>query len=109
MAKTTQPKKETAKAEPKAAVKAEAVKADVKAPVKEKAPRKPAVKKVEDIYVQFAGYEWDLAGVKAQVVADFVAQGHKKSSLKKLSVYVKPEEGKVFYVANDDITGSIGL
>ena len=32
-----------------------------------------------------------------------------KKDIKNLDIYVKPEEGKVYYVVNNDVTGSFDL
>ena len=86
------------------------------APVKSKdaeAPKKPAVKaapkKAEEMILQFQEGEWDLSAVKEQVVAAYVAEGHRASAIKKLTIYLKPEERKAYYVINDVATGSIEL
>ena len=90
------------------------------APVKSKeaeAPKKPAVKtapkaapqKVEKMILQFQEGEWGLSSVKEQVVAAYVAEGHRASSIKDLTIYLKPEERKAYYVINGKNTGSIDL
>ena len=93
------PTKSTAKKED-----AESVK---KPPVKKAAPAKaPAV---EEVYVQFGGEEWKVADLSERAKAAYLAQGHRASGIKKLSVYVKPEEGKAYYVINGKESGSIDL
>ena len=64
------------------------------APVKSKdaeAPKKSAVKaapkKVEEMFLQFQGGQWDLAEVKERVLASYVAEGHRASAIKKLTIY----------------------
>ena len=86
------------------------------APVKSKdaeAPKKPAVKaapkKAEEMILQFQEGEWDLSAVKEQVVAAYVAEAHRASAIKKLTIYLKPEERKAYYVINDKATGDIDL
>ena len=86
------------------------------APVKSKdaeAPKRSAVKaapkKVEEMFLQFQGGQWDLAEVKERVLASYVAEGHRASAIKKLTIYLKPEEGKAYYVINDKATGDIDL
>ena len=39
----------------------------------------------------------------------YTAQGHTDASIKKLTVYLKPDEGKAYYVVNDAENGSIDL
>lgn len=40
---------------------------------------------------------------------DFVNSGKKAADAKNIAIYVKPEEGKAYYVINEDFTGSIDL
>ena len=102
---------------PKAEVKVEAPKAETKkAPAKKaatttkKAPAKKAAAKSETVItVQFQGNEVTVASVEEKVKAQFVAEGHKASSIKTLNVYVKPEEHSAYYVINGDVTGRVDL
>ena len=103
------PKKTTTPAKTPAPAAVEAA-----APVEETAAaktsaKKPAVQKVEEIYLQAGGQEWNVSDCKERAVAAFVAEGHKASSVKKLVMYLKPEEGKAYYVINDEVNGSIDL
>ena len=94
-----------------------AVKAQKEAATAEKKPveKKPAVKaapksaakSVEEVFVQFAGQEWNVTGLTAKVKDAYVAEGHKAASIKKLTLYVKPEEQKAYYVINETDTGSV--
>ncbi len=71
-----------------------------------KTAAKPA-QKVEEVFLQFGGEEWNVAQLKQAAQDAYVAEGHRASTIKKLSVYVKPEERKAYYVVNDKITGSV--
>lgn len=73
------------------------------------AAKKAAVQKVEEVYLQAGGCEWNVSDCKERAVAAFAAEGHKASSVKKLVMYLKPEEGKAYYVINDEVNGSIDL
>ena len=73
------------------------------------AAKKTAVQKVEEGYLQAGGCEWNVSDCKERAVAAFVADGHKASSVKKLVIYLKPEEGKAYYVINDSENGSVEL
>ena len=105
-----------AKAEVKE-VKAEAKKAPAKkAPAKKaattekKAPAKKAAAKAETVItLEFGDYTAIMATVEEKVKAQFVAEGHKASSIKTLNVYVKPEEHSAYYVINGDVTGRVDL
>ena len=98
-------------------VKADAKKAPAKkAPAKKaattekKAPAKKAAAKAETVItVQFMGNEVAIATVEEKVKAQFVAEGHKASSIKSLNIYVKPEESAAYYVINGDVTGRVDL
>jgi len=58
----------------------------------------------EVIIIQAGGGEWDLAALKAKVMAAHAAGGHRAS--KNTTLYVKPEERKVYYVIGK-YTGSV--
>ena len=123
------PRKTTAKAAEatKAAVKTTPAKteesktetADVKkAPAKKTAPvkketttvRKTAAKKSaakaevkESVFVQFAGAEYSLDDVKANVKTAWMAEtGKEESDIKDIQIYVKPEEHAAYYVVNGE-------
>lgn len=73
------------------------------------AKKAPAQKNVEDIYLQFGGSEWNISDCKERVLAAYAAAGHTAAGVKKLEIYIKPEEGKAYYVINDAENGSIDL
>lgn len=91
----------------------EVKKTDAKAvaPVKKEAAKKPATKKVdvktELIFEHYGAQMTDKDITKAAIKA--FNKDNKKVVLKKIKVYVKPEDGKVYYVGNDDIVGSFDL
>ena len=103
--------------EAKAEVKAEAKKAPAKkAPAKKaattekKAPAKKAAAKAETVItLEFGDYTAIMATVEEKVKAQYVAEGHKASSIKTLNIYVKPFENAAYYVINDDVTGRVDL
>ena len=106
-AKPAAKKAEAPKAAAKpAAKKAEAPKATAK-PVAKKAPAK-ATKVVAEVKIQVEDREYtqeDLVKIANDVwVYDY---DKKSSELKKVQLYVK--ENVVYYVFNDDITGSFGI
>ena len=79
-----------------------------KAPAKKTVAAK-SVQKVEEVYLQFGADEWLVADLTDRVKAAYAAEGHRLSAIKKLSLYVKPEERKAYYVINEKATGSIDL
>ena len=96
-AKKTAAKKETAKKE---TAKKTTAKKTVKA-------EKPAV--TQNVYVQFAGLEISTADLTAKVTEEWVALGHRASSIKSLDLYVKPEDMAAYYVINGKESGKIAL
>lgn len=109
-----EPKKAVAeKAEPKKAApkKAAAKKPAAKkaAPKKATAVKTAAKKVAETLVIQAAGNEWDVDAVKEQVIAAYVAAGHQRSGISSLTVYIKPEERKAYYVINGKTSGSADI
>ena len=86
--------------------KAEEVKSEVKKTAEkktaEKRTRKTAVK--ESVYLQYLGKELNSADI---VEAAKKASGEK--TITSITVYLKPEENKAYYVVNGDVTGSVEL
>ena len=111
---------EPVKAEKPAETKAEPVKAE---PAKKTAAKKETAKKTtakktvkaekpavtQNVYVQFAGLEISTADLTAKVTKEWVALGHRASSIKSLDLYVKPEDMAAYYVINGKESGKIAL
>jgi len=110
--KAEAPKAETKKVEaPKAETKkVEAPKAAAKAPAKKATTKVTAKKAVAEVKIQVADREYtqeDLVKIANDVwVYDF---DKKASELKKVQLFVKAEEFKVYYVFNDEITGDFNI
>ena len=68
-----------------------------------------AAQKVEEMILQYQDGEWNLSAVKEQVLSAYTAEGHRASAVKKLTIYLKPEERKAYYVINDKATGDVDL
>ena len=107
---------EAKKAAPAVEVKAEAPAAQPKAAPARKAVAKrtakaaaPAAEKMEELIIQYGVMEWKGAELMERAKAAYAAEGHRISSIKSLSLYVKPEERKAYYVVNEKTTGSIDL
>ena len=96
-------------AEPVAEKAAETVVEQASKPVTEKAAAKAAPQKTEDIFVQFGSGEWNVSELAERAKAAYLAEGHRAASIKKLCLYVKPEDGKAYYVVNDKAAGNIEL
>ena len=83
----TTAKKAPAKKETAAAKKTTAAKTEVK----------------ETVFVQFAGAEYSLDDVKANVKKAWMAEtGKQESDIKDIQIYVKPEEHAAYYVVNGE-------
>ena len=79
-------------------------------PAKKAAPKaKAPAQKVEELVLQFGAQEWNMSDLMDRAKAAYVAEGHRASAVKKLVLYVKPEEQKAYYVVNEKATGSIDL
>lgn len=78
-------------------------------PEKKTAATKKSAKTEVSIYLQTGSSEWDISAVKEKVTEDLTAAGHKASEIETLKVYLKPEEGKIYYTANENISGSIDM
>lgn len=113
----TEEKKETVKEAVKDVVeeKKEAVKEAVKTAVEkeEKTVKKPAKKAVKKeikvkTYVQYFGKEVEEKEMIAAVKKDWTkVSGKKVGDIKEISLYVKPEEGFVYYVVNGTDSGKV--
>ena len=82
-------------------------------PEKKKPGRKPAADKKpaektpkETVMVQYAGKEYDVDAIKAAVKADI--KGKVKGKIKIIDIYIKPEDGAAYYVANE-VAGKVEL
>ena len=60
-------------------------------------------------YVEYYGKQIDEANLVKEAKAIWTKNGNKAADLKSLSLYVKPEENQVYYVFNDDETGSFSI
>ena len=102
--------------EEKAAAKAETVK-DTAAETKETAKPATAKKAAKaakeelkpEVFIQYQGNEAIVADVIEKAKNEFVADGHRASSIKSLQVYLKPEEFAAYYVINQKFAGRVDL
>lgn len=81
------------------------------APKKATAPKKTAAKEAAktQVIVQYQNNEVDLEKIEERVKAQFVSEGHKAGTIKKINVYVKPEEYSAYYVINEKFSGRVDL
>ena len=103
-------------------VKAEPVKEAAKAPAAEKpAAKKPAAKKTaakktsakKDIkvkaIVEYYGKQVEEKEIIASVKKAWTKSGRKVGEIKSIDLYIKPEEGAVYYVINGVDTGAVAF
>lgn len=96
-AKTT-PKKETSTIETEVK----------KTPAKQAPAKKTAVK--ETVMVQYMGKEVCTDELMKKVKEYWTKElKNKAGDLKSVTLYVKPEEGKTYFVINEDVTGSVEI
>lgn len=100
----TKAKKAVKDAETKVKKDAKAVETKAKKAVK---AAEAKVAKVNTL-VQFAGMEYSVADVEAKALDAFKAE-HKRTAVKSMTVYVKPEDHAAYYVVNDEFTGKVEL
>ena len=87
-----------------------------KKPDEKKATRKPAAKKAAPakkaepkvtVKVQFSGNEYDIDEITKNVAKAY--KGSVKGAVKSVDIYVKPEDGAVYYVVNSEVSDKIDL
>lgn len=77
-----------------------------------KAAAKATAKAVEvntKVIIQYQNNEAEMDKLEEKIKAQFVADGHRISSIKKLNIYVKPEEYSAYYVINEKFFGRVDL
>lgn len=108
--------KQEVKTEVKAETKPE-VKEETKAPVETKAPAKKAPAKKttakKDIkvkaVVEYYGKQVEEKDMIAAVKKAWTKSGRKVADIKTIDLYIKPEEGAVYYVINGIDTGAVAF
>lgn len=126
--KEAEVKTEAPAAEPVAEVKAEAE--EVKPVKKVGRPKKTAVqeapkaaKKAKEakneaakaeaagvnVVVEFNGTQRKVDEIVDKIKNEWVAAGHRLSSIKSLDVYIKPEDYTAYYVINGKVTGKVWM
>lgn len=61
------------------------------------------------VAIQFQGRERSEEHILQQVRTDALEKGMKDEEISTVDIYIKPEEGKVFYVINKEVNGSIAF
>lgn len=110
----TETVKETAKKVEEAATKkVEEVAADTKKAVKTTAAKKTTTKKTavkETIYLQYLGKEIDKDDLMKKVKEVWTKElKNKVGDMKSVTLYLKPEENRAYFVINGEVTGSVEM
>ncbi|MBQ8972672.1 MAG: hypothetical protein IJ074_06285 [Clostridia bacterium] len=63
----------------------------------------------QQLILQYAGQETELSVLEANVKKEWKDSRRKLSDIEALEIYVKPEEGKAYYVINKEVEGVINL
>ena len=63
----------------------------------------------QQLFLQFNEQEVELSTVEANVKADWKNAGRKLTEITSLDIYVKPQEGKAYYVVNKEVEGKVDL
>lgn len=62
----------------------------------------------KSVYVEVSTSKYDVDTVMKNAVKDF--KKNNKVELKNINLYIKPEDGKAYYTANNDkVSGSVDL
>lgn len=106
--KKVEKKAEAVKKEVKKEVKA--VKPAVKKAVAKTTEKAATVKKAAKISIQFADKDYSMEALEKIAKDVWVYDYEKKATdLKTVELYVKPEESKVYYVFNGDVSGAFEI
>ncbi len=61
----------------------------------------------KQIYIQYVNREVNIADIEERVKKAWESEGHRAGSIKKLDIYIKPEEYAVYYVINGKNAGRV--
>ena len=98
--------KKPAKKAPSKKAAAEKKAAPAKKPAAKKAPAKKTEPKVT-VKIQFAGSEYDIDQITKNVTEAY--KDSVKGAVKSVEIYIKPEDGAVYYVVDSENTGKVDL
>ena len=111
VAKVEETKNAAKETEVKAATKVEEPKKTAAETAKKRKPRTKTAKEElkPEVYIQYQGREGVVEDAIKKVTEQFVAEGHRASTIKSLQLYLKPEENAAYYVINQKIAGRVDL
>ena len=64
---------------------------------------------VKEVYIQYRELEGRMDQIEERIYDQFCQQGHRMSEIKKLQIYVKPQDFTAYYMINDSIAGKVGI
>lgn len=73
-----------------------------------KAVKKVKKEVVKTAVVQYQGMEFNMEDCLKKAEAGF-KKDYKGKTMEEINIYVKPEEGKIYYVVNKDCVGAVEL
>lgn len=77
--------------------------------VARKTTKKETMDEKTEVFVQYGGNEYSEKSIMQKVEAAWEAEGKKISAIKKVKLYVKPEDKRAYYVINEGLkNGSTG-
>lgn len=62
-----------------------------------------------NVYVEFYGEQIKESALIDEAKKIWVESGKKAADLKKIELYIKPEDDRVYFVFNGDVTGSFAI
>ncbi|MCR5106137.1 MAG: DUF6465 family protein [Eubacterium sp.] len=62
-----------------------------------------------NVYVEFYGEQLSQNDIVAQAKKIWTDGGNNEADLNKIELYIKPEDDKIYYVFNGDITGAFDI
>lgn len=65
--------------------------------------------KKTNLTIQACGLEISESDIISKIKENWVNDGKLLKDLKKIDMYVKPEEKKVYYIINDEINGDLDI
>ena len=80
-----------------------------KAPAEKKAREVKAEEAGVNVIVEFRGMQRNIDEIVDKIKEEWVAAGHRASTIKSLNVYIKPEDYTAYYVINGKIEGKVWM
>lgn len=79
--------------------------------VSKSAPKRTTKKKeiTTTVYVEYLGKQVDVKDSIPEIKQLWRKSGHKIRDIKDIKLYAKPEDSKIYFVVNDEFSGSVEL